>query len=297
MLSEKMQGKEATVSTEPIDKLAKKLASKNAAQLMNELKNNSHVYPVPSKTFSKQFFESFPSCYRWKSDFLDVDRESLVIATGWSEEDSLPERVQYTLNLIQFEIFHKRFTKAFEIISNPVTKMLIQSATSSVSIAESSPEIRSQMLANLSTYHELLGSFEQIVCQLGNAEVEFRIALELNPDNFDAKLKLIMLLAEFGEYEQAEAQYGMWLLSLSSGISVDALDGGTETIKPVTTTGADLVIKAWILTHRAGLWTSRGSDGLYRPDTITKAITDIDAARALVGTLMCICSLLSYCYC
>jgi len=284
MISEQMQQKDASASAGPVDKLAKKIAAKKAAKLMTELKNNAHTYSPPSKTFSKQFFESFPAAYRWKSEFSNIDRESLVAAVGSSEEDPLSDRVRYTLTLIQFEIYHKRFIKALDMINSPVTKILFSSATASLLTAESySPETKASLESNLSTYHELLGSFQQLLCKLGNAETEFRIALDLNPKNINAKLKLIMLLGEYSEYDTVESQYGMWLLELISGVSADATEGGDETIPPVTITVADLVAKAWILTHRAGLWTSRDSDGQYRPGAIEKSLADINAARALVG--------------
>ena len=172
------------------------------------------------------------------------------------------------------------------MVHNPVTKMLVQSATASVSTAEYSPEINAQLVVNLSTYHELLGSFQQLLCKLGQAETEFRIALELNPKNINAKLKLIMLLGEFGEYDTVESQYGMWLLELISGVSADAVEGGEETIPPVAVTVADLVAKAWVFTHRAGLWTSRDAEGQYRPGAVERAMADIKAARELVGTFI-----------
>lgn len=284
MLAEQMKGADVSAYAASVDKLSKIVAAKETSRHMAELRKNTHIYSAPSKSFSKQFFESFPSFYRWKAEFGAVDRESLVASVGGKEEDPLPDRVKHTLDLIKFEIFSKRFAKAFESLDNSVTKLLMQTAASSVLTAEYAPEVTAQLTANLSSYHELLGSYLQLHCKLGNAEDEYRTALVLNPANIDAKLKLIMLAGEFGEFDKVESQYGEWLMSLISGVSVDAPEGGDNTIAPVVASSADRVAKAWILTHRAGLWTSRDQEGKFRPDAVDKALGDINAARALVGT-------------
>ncbi len=94
------------------------------------------------------------------------------------------------LTLICFDLHHKRFTRAF------------QDLTSAESLLSSDYTTSNPSLKDLSLYHDIKGSYLQLICKLGAAESEYMKAIELYPDNIDSRLKLIMLYTEFGEFDK-----------------------------------------------------------------------------------------------
>lgn len=270
-----------------LDRLAKILASKETNKLFTKMKHNTVNLGPASKGFNKQFFESFPNYYVWPMKYAFHDREALAAATLCDDssaegvEISAERRLGHLLDLICFDIYHKRFHKAQELLTTDKIKQLVESANIN--------EISADYKKSLSLYYDLLGSFYQLSCRLGDAETAYNTALEFNSDNLDARLKLIVLFIEFGETHKAETTYGEWLEKLSVSAAESAAEASVAaavegTVEPVTAKDSTLVMaEAWILTHRAGLWTVRDSDGAYMPEAINLAITDISRVRALTG--------------
>lgn len=267
-----------------LDRLAKILASKETNKLFTQMKHNNVNLGPASKGFNKQFFESFPNYYIWPMKYAFHDRETLAASTlsdDNSEEINSETRLTHMLDLICFDIFHKRFNKAQELLVSDKIKQIVES----ININDISTDYKKL----LSLYYDLVGSFYQLSCRLGDAEAAYTTALEFNSENLDARLKLIVLYIEFGETFKAEACYDEWLQKLTVTAAESALEASAtvtaaDSVEPVAVKDSNIVMtEAWILTHRAGLWTVRDSDGAYMPEAINLAITDISRVRSLTG--------------
>lgn len=300
MLLEQAKGDPSggAVNAAALDRLAKILASKETNKLFAKMKLNNVNLGSASKSFNKQFFESFPNYYIWPMKYAHHDRETLAAATlsdENSEESNSETRLTHMLDLICFDIYHKRFAKAHDLLVADKIKQLVESAAASVDMSDSNSISSKESRKSISLYYDLLGSFYQLSCRLGDAAAAYITALEFNSDNLDARLKLIVLYIEFGEMSKAETAYDEWLQQLTQSAttaqsaSLEATAAADTTVESppaaaaVVRDSTAVLTEAWILTHRAGLWTMRGSEGAYMPEAINLAITDITRVRSLTG--------------
>ena len=195
-----------------LDNLAKILASKETGRYINKMRQNTLELGPASKSYCKQFFESFPNYYIWPMKYGFEDRETLVSHVTSSNSDETlgyEKRIQNILDLVCFDIYHKRFNKAHEMLLQEKTQSLITAYTqeyttmtkntTTPTTTPTESDVVLQAANLLSLYHDLMGSFYQLNCQLGKAETEYSKALHYNKNNLDAKLKSILLFVEYGE--------------------------------------------------------------------------------------------------
>ena len=65
---------DATTHALAVDKLAKHVAGKETAKHLKKMKRNEVEVSLPTKSFCNQFFESFPSYYKWSVIYATTER-------------------------------------------------------------------------------------------------------------------------------------------------------------------------------------------------------------------------------
>jgi hypothetical protein len=132
-------------------------------------------------------------------------RESLqiVAAQTASETASFEKRIESVLNLVCFDLYHKRFVKAFETLkAEATTTLLVAAETELLTLSDMSSDNDVELRTQLALYHDLIGSYDQLTCKFGSAVKEYEKALMFVPKYLDSRLKLAMVEIEVGNFEK-----------------------------------------------------------------------------------------------
>ena len=74
MLAEQMKQGDATSHAMAVDKLAKQVAAKETSKHLKRMRKDEVEVGLPTKSFCNQFFESFPSYYKWSVVYAESER-------------------------------------------------------------------------------------------------------------------------------------------------------------------------------------------------------------------------------
>jgi tetratricopeptide (TPR) repeat protein len=276
MTIEKMNGKYPS-NHEKIDEIVRKIALKDTIAIFAKIRS-SKDRQLPTRSYCRNFLETFPSQHRWISKYKDsceLKNELEENINNAKESGDNIDILDYTLRLASYNIANGTYSSGFQLVKECEANVLsLELLSNKDKVTPSS--VHHAVL--LSLQMELYGTELHLKCNLNDSMLAYQRALVYNPLNFEASLKLASIHLEIGEFDDAEAMYATVLSQMNDESS--AVD-----TKEIDTSKKDNIMcdKAWVLLHRSSLWISRKEGGGYRPQACDKSIEDIDAVLNLTG--------------
>jgi tetratricopeptide (TPR) repeat protein len=232
VIERELRGQQTPTNASKVDELVKKVAMADSeARVVAMRKDKSRQ--LPSKSYCRNFVETFPSTHKWYAKYRGI---------------KLIDGIE-NLEKAIYDLSNGNYLSSFELANQLRTSM-------------TDNEDNREML---STVVELCGTEKYLKCNMDEAIIDFKQAIQLNEYNYEAELKLASIHLELGELDNAEKCYESILSK------VDSLESPTKNIA-----------KAWVFLHRSSLWITRSVDGTFRNDAIEKSMKDIDQALDII---------------
>jgi len=271
---EQSRGIQQPTSATKVEEISKAIATANSVGILKRIRSGETGRGLPNKSYSRNFFDLFPSTHHWKAKYENTTIESFIDKIG-----DIPS-LEVLLDVVCCAISLDSYGIAFKYVAKAAELKMVSSESKSL----------------LSLCERLQGMEKHLCCNLSGAAKHYDNALDIEPNNFETLLLRTGISLELAQIEEAQQKFNEILLSTIDTDNDSALKNFIEISgkgEVVSSSSSDDIVAsltnvdkkielAYGLFHRAAVWTFRNSNNKYRDSAIELAEQDLKLVLSLL---------------